>query len=140
MPHSLVDEAFLERLQSQWVDASHAVIGINGVTEPPRDITVQSFLVVQYPIVNEEKFALERHYMEEGVARLVLNVRSGLSSAVFLPWSDELASLFREVKFGGVGSLVETFRPSGSIINDANDDGSWFEVAVLVPYRFQFED
>jgi hypothetical protein len=140
VPHATVAAAFQSRLETNWAEAAHIVVGVNGITEPPRDLNVLSFLVVQYPISDDAKFALERHYIEEGVARLVLNIRSGLDPAVFLPWADELASLFRERKFGTSGDQVETFRPSGTIVNDANDDGNWFEIAVLVPYRYQFAD
>lgn len=131
MPSAAVDAAFKARLASDWTTSP--VIGMNGVTEPPSD--QNAFLVVQYPVINGEKPVLYGRYFEEGAARMVLNVRSGLALDVVLPWADTLASLFREFK-NGAG--FETFTPSAPTINDANDDGNWFELSVIVPYRYQF--
>jgi hypothetical protein len=133
MPSAAVETAFSAKLQSGWTLGP--VIGLNGVTEPPDPGTYSSFLVVQYPVVNSDKPVLNGKYFEEGAARLVLNVKSGLSLAVVLPWADTLASLFREYRPGGG---FETFTPSAPILNDANDDGNWFELSVIVPYRYQF--
>lgn len=131
MPSAAVDAAFKAKLTSDWTLSP--VIGINGVTEPPA--SDNAFLVVQYPVVNGEKPVLHGRYFEEGAARLVLNVRSGLGLDTVLPWADTLAGLFREFRPGGG---FETFTPSAPIINDANDDGNWFELSVIVPYRYQF--
>lgn len=130
MPSAAVDAAFKARLGSLWTISP--VIGLNNVMEPPTG--VDAFLVVQYPVVNSGKPALGRHYFEDGAARLVLNVKAGLDLATGLGWADTLASLFRTQKFGG----VETFAPSAPAINDANDDGNWFELSLIVPYRYQF--
>ncbi len=141
MPAAAVDTAFKTRLRDNWT-TSVVVDGLGAsdpqtVTDPPAGVDV--FLLVQYPVVNGEKPALSRHYLEEGVARLVLNAKTGLGLPTVLAWGDELASLFRSLKpkdFGG----VETFAPGGSVINDANDDGNWFELSVPIPYRYQFDD
>lgn len=130
MPAAAVEAAFRAKLAADWTTS--VVIGINGVTEPPE--TGNAFLVVQYPVVNGEKPVLHGKYLEEGAARLVLNVRSGLPLETVLPWADSLATLFREYRIPG----FETFTPSPPILNDANDDGNWFELAVIVPYRYQF--
>lgn len=130
MPAAAVDAAFKSRLASQWT--ATPVIGVNGVTVPPNN---QSFLVVQFPVSNGEKPVLSGKYFEEGAARLVLNVRAGMSSATALGWADTLAALFREHEFG---SGLETFVPSGPLIDDQIDDGNFVEYAVIVPYRYQF--
>lgn len=135
MPSAAVESAIKARLTSDWTLS--AVIGLNGVTEPPDPQTADAFLVVQYPIVSAEKPVLSGRYFEEGAARLVLNVSSGLGLDVVLPWADTLAGLFRDYKSATVAGF-ETFAPSAPIINDANDDGNWFELSVIVPYRYQF--
>ncbi len=130
MPSAAVDVAFRAKLASGW--STGPVIGPEGVTEPPTG--TDSFLVLQYPVANADKPVLHGKYFEEGAARLVLNVRRGLEMTDGLGWADALAALFREYKAGS----FETFVPSPPIINDTNDNGNWFELAVLVPYRYQF--
>lgn len=120
----------MARLDSLWTISP--VIGLNDVMEPPAG--VDAFLVVQYPVVNSDKPSLGRRYFEDGAARLVLNVKAGLDLATGLGWADTLAALFRTQKFDG----VETFAPSAPVINDSNDDGNWFELSLIVPYRYQF--
>lgn len=133
MPSAAVDRGFHDRLAASW--STSAVIGLNGVTEPPAG--ANAFLVVQYPIVNGVKPVVHGRYFEEGAARLVLNVRHGLDLATVLPWADTLAGLFREFRSATVPGF-ETFVPSPPFVNDANDDGNWFELSVIVPFRYQF--
>lgn len=135
MPSATVDAAFKARLAASWDVASYPVIGVNGVTEPPDPSSKNAFVVVQYPIQDGQKPVVHGKFFEEGAARLVLNVKSTLALDVVLPWADTLATLFREYRPGGG---FETFVPSAPIINDANDDGNWLELAVIVPYRYQF--
>lgn len=142
MPSAVVDAAFKAKLAASWTVGP--VIGGSGVNDPPDHTTdpptgVDAFVAVQYPVVNAEKPVLGGRYFEEGAARLVLNVKREIDLAQGLAWGDTLAALFRgsngqNQKFGG----VEAFAPSAPIINDANDDGNWFELAVIVPYRYQF--
>ncbi len=131
MPSAAVDAAFQSKLASGWTTSP--VKGINFETEPPDD--ANAFVVVQYPVVNGEKPGLGGRYFEEGAARLVLNVKTGIGLQTGLAWADSLAALFRDYRPGGG---FETFAPSAPIINDANDDGNWFELSVIVPYRYQF--
>lgn len=134
MPSAAVDAAIKAKLASDWVTAERPVSGINMDTEPPAG--VNQWLVVQYPVVNNQKPVIHGKYFEEGAARLVLNVRHGLSLATVLPWADTLAALFREFRSSSVAGF-ETFVPSAPIVNDQNDDGNWFELSVIVPYRYQ---
>lgn len=130
MPSAAVDAAFQERLADNWT--SSEVFGVNGKTEPPENAA--AWLIVQYPVVNAEKPALGRRYFEDGAARLVLQVRRGTELSTGLALADSLAALFRTQTFDG----VETFEPSAPIIDDDNDDGNWYELVVIVPYRYQF--
>lgn len=138
MPSAAVDTAFKTRLRDLWTVSQ--VVGGLGPSDPadtPADppAGVDVFLVVQYPVVNAEKPGLGRRYFEEGAARLVLNVKVEVGLPQALAWADTLAALFRTQKFDG----VETFAPSGAAVDDANDDGNWFELSVIVPYRYQFD-
>ena len=133
MPSAAVETAIKTRLASDWVDADHPVIGLN-ITEPPENTNM--FLVVQYPVVNNTKPVIHGRYFEEGAARLILNVKSGLPLSMVLPWADTLAELFLEFRSTTVSGF-ETFVPSAPIVNNANDDGNWFELNVIVPYRYQ---
>ena len=33
---------------------------------------------------------------------------------------------------------VEVFEPSAPIVNDDNEEGNYYELAVIVPYRYQY--
>jgi len=129
MPSAAVEAAFQARLAANW---SQTPIISEGPHDPPA--SANAFLVVQYPVQSATKPVLQRVYFEEGAARLVLNVRTGIGLPYALGLADSLAALFRTATFDG----VETFAPSAPIINDQNDDGNWFEVAVIVPYSYQF--
>ena len=132
MPSTAVETAFQSRLASGW--SLSPVVDLNIFTEPPE--TGDAFLVVQYPVVSNEKPVIHGRYFEEGVARLTLYVRNGLPLDMVLPWADTLAALFREFRSTTVSGF-ETFVPSAPDINDQNDEGNWFELSVMVPFRYQ---
>lgn len=132
MPSPIVDAAFKSRLEANWT--ATPAIGVGDVNVPPSDGS--SFLVVQYPVVNGNKPTLGRRYFEDGAARLVLNVERSIYEVDGYSWASVLASLFRDRKFGG----IQTFTPSGPIVNDAIQDGNLVELSVIVPYRYQFDD
>jgi hypothetical protein len=129
MPSAAVEAAFQARLASSW---TLSPVLTESASDPPANS--DAFVIVQYPIQNADKPVLQRTYFEEGAARLVLNVRLGIGLPYALGLADTLASLFRTEKFSG----VETFAPSAPVINDASDNGNWFEIAVIVPYRYQY--
>lgn len=136
MPSSVVDAAFRARIASSW--SGPALVGANGETQPPGDGS--SFLVLQFPVNNGSRPVLGPRYFEDGAARLVLNVMSGTGQGgltAALQQADQLASIFRHVN---LGNGVETFAPSSPIINDANDEGNYLSLSVIVPYRAQFDD
>lgn len=134
MPHPAVDTAFKARIAANFTTIP--TIGVNGVTEPPSDGS--SFVVIQYPVVNGDKPVLGRRFFEEGAARIVINAARGpAQNDAEATWAPALASLFRDRKLGGG---IETFTPDGPIINDANDDGQYFSLSLIVPYRYQFDD
>jgi len=133
MPSAAVEFAFQARLYESTSGDPPAIPAI--VSGQP-DNGTDAFIVIQYPVVNGSKPVLGRHYFEEGAARLVLNVRRTLEMADALAMADDLASTFRDYKFHG----IESFTPSPPIINDTSNDGNWFSLSVIVPYRYQFYD
>jgi hypothetical protein len=133
MPSAAVEFAFQARLYEATSGDPPAIPAI--VSGQP-DNGTDAFIVIQYPVVNGSKPVLGRHYFEEGAARLVLNVRRTLEMADALAMADDLASTFRDYKFHG----IESFTPSPPIVNDTSNDGNWFSLSVIVPYRYQFYD
>jgi hypothetical protein len=133
MPSAAVEFAFQARL-FEATSGDPPVIPAIVSGQPPNG--EDAFIIAQYPVVNGSKPVLGRHYFEEGAARLVLNVRRSLEMADALAMADDLASVFRDRKFHG----IESFTPSPPIVNDTSNDGNWFSLSVIVPYRYQFED
>ncbi len=139
MPSTAVDTAIKTKLASGWTTS--VVVGGLAVGDPPDPLNeppegVDRFLVVQYPVVNNEKPVIHGRYFEEGAVRLVLNVSRNYPIATALPWADALATLFREFRSTTVTGF-ETFVPSAPVINDAMDEGNWNELSIIVPYRYQ---
>ncbi len=133
MPSAAVEFAFQARLYEATSGDPPVISAI--VSGQPEN-GIDAFVMIQYPVVNGSKPVLGRHYFEEGAARLVLNVRRSLEMADALGMADDLAGVFRDHKFHG----IETFTPSPPIVNDTSNDGNWFVLSVIVPYRYQFYD
>lgn len=138
MPSAAVDTAIKAKLAAGWtacpvVGGSRAGDLPETIAEPPAN--ENAFLVVQYPVVNGSKPVLRGKYFEDGAIRFVLNVKRDVGQVQGLTWADTLASLFRDYKSDA--EHFETFVPSGTIINDTNDDGVWLSYSVIVPYRYQ---
>lgn len=132
MPSAVVADAFEARIGSSWNGLP--VEGFDVVTaEPPAN--ENGFIAVQFPVVNGSKPVINRHFFEDGAARFVLNIRKEVGLAQARIWGDALADLFRCRKFGG----IETFTPNPPEETDNNDDGSYVALAVIVPYRYQFD-
>jgi hypothetical protein len=133
MPSAAVEAAFQARYYEETLNDPPIIPAIT-VGQPAN--THDAFVVLQYPVVNGSKPVLERHYFEEGAARFVLNVRRTAEMETALALADDIASMFRDRKFHG----IETFTPSPPIVNDTTNDGNWFSLSVIVPYRYQFYD
>jgi hypothetical protein len=134
MPSAAVEFAFQARL-FEATSGNPPVIPAIVSGEPPKN-GIDAFVIVQYPVVNGSKPVIGRHYLEDGAARVVLNVRRTLEMADALGMADTIAGIFRDLKFHG----IQSFTPSPPIINDAGNDGNWFSLSVIVPYRYQFDD
>jgi len=133
MPSATVEAAFQARYYEETLNDPPIIPAI--VVGQPAN-THDAFVVLQYPVVNGSKPVLDRHYFEEGAARFVLNVRRTAEMETALALADDIAGMFRDRKFHG----IETFTPSPPIINDTSNDGNWFSLSVIVPYRYQFYD
>jgi hypothetical protein len=133
MPSAAVEAAFQARLYEYTLGDPPVISAI--VAGQPNN-THDAFIVIQYPVVNGSKPALERRYFEEGAARFVLNVRRTAEMEAALGIADDLVSIFRDRKFHG----IETFTPDPPTVNDTSNDGNWFSLSVIVPYRYQFDD
>ena len=133
MPAAAVEAAFQARYYEATLNDPPLMPAI--VVGQP-DNTHDAFVILQYPVVNGIKPVLGRTYFEEGAARFVLNVRRTTEMDAALALADNIASIFRDRKFYD----IETFTPSGAIVNDTTNDGNWFSLSVIVPYRYQFDD
>jgi hypothetical protein len=133
MPAAAVDAAFQARYYEFTLNDPPIIPAIE-VGQPHN--THDAFVILQYPVVNGIKPVLGRTYFEEGAARFVLNVRRTTEMYPALALADSIASIFRDRKFHD----IETFTPSPPIINDTSNDGNWFSLSVIVPYRYQFDD
>ena len=133
MPSAAVEAAFQARYYEQTLNDPPLYPAI--LSGQPNN-ALDAYVILQYPVVNGTKPVIGRHYFEEGAARFVLNVRRSVEMDVALALADELAAMFRDYRFHG----IETFTPSPPIVNDVSNDGNWFSLSVIVPYRYQFED
>jgi hypothetical protein len=134
MPSAAVEAVFRTRLEANWNIADGVILGSNEVMTAPSDGS--PFLIIQYPVANNTRPMLKTKRFEEGAARIIYNaqVSSGLPGP--LAKADAIANAFRGDRL--IISGVEIFEPSPPIINDNNEDGNYFELAVIVPYRYQF--
>lgn len=134
MPSAAVETAFRTRLASNWDTADGVILGANGVTTPPADGS--AFLLIQYPVATGLRPFMRTKRYEEGAARIIFNVPSGEGLSTFLTLADDIAAIFRGDHL--IIDGVEVFEPSPPFINDNSEDGNYYELAVIVPYRYQF--
>jgi hypothetical protein len=132
MPAKAVVDAVEARIGSTWNGIP--VQGVNLKGDVPDDAS--SFIVVQYPLANSRRLGLARHFMEEGIVRIVINGERGRGTGPLLEWQDDLATLFRDRTFDG----VETGTPDKSPLDDSNDLGSFYQLRLIVPYTYQYSD
>ncbi len=133
MPKKAVVDAVEARLQERFTACP--VFGINLQGETPEDGS--TFVQVQYPVASTSTMDLAgTYYREEGAIRFIVNAQRGAETAAGLTLADDLATLFRNKKFGG----VQTFAPSSPVIDDRNEEGMYFALSFAVPYQFDFTD
>src|SRR5262245_4518598 len=130
MPSKHVADAVDARLAANWT--ATPIIPYDTQAQPPDN--AEAFVVVQYPISNGARAFLGITFFEEGAIRVVLNVQRCVGLAQGLAWSDELAFIYRAVKFDG----IETFVPDGPVVDDTIENGNWVEFSIVIPYRHEF--
>jgi hypothetical protein len=137
MPSAAVEAAFRARLEANWNTADGVILGSNEVYETPADGS--PFVIIQYPIVQNIRPMMTRMRYEEGAARIIYNAQKSAGLAGPLAKADALAAAFRgdQLKIGA-SETIEIFEPSGPTINDDNEEGNYFELAIVIPYRYQF--
>jgi hypothetical protein len=133
MPSAVVESAFRTRLAGGWTYSR--IIDANEGQDTPSDGS--AFVLIQYPVVTSSRWALTKRRTEDGTARIVINIPVDAGLPNWLAKADQLAALFRgdNAKDGH----VQYFEPSPPIINDDNEDGNYYSLAVIVPYRYQFD-
>ena len=134
MPSAAVEYAFRTRLAANWNVADGVILGSNGVTQAPADGS--PFVIIQYPVSTNSRPMLKTKRFEEGAARIIYNAEVGDGLVAPLAKADAIAAAFRGDRL--IVSGVEIFEPSPPIINNDNEDGNYYEFAVIVPYRYQF--
>jgi hypothetical protein len=137
MPSAVVESAFRMRLEANWNIADGVILGSNEVFQAPSDGS--PFVIIQYPVAQNIRPYLKTKRFEEGAARIIYNAKKNAGLPGPLAKADAIATAFRgdRLKIGS-SSNVEVFEPSPTIINDDNEEGNYFELAVIVPYRYQF--
>lgn len=120
-------------LNAEW--SACPVEGVN-LSKGDANDEGSDFLVVQYPVANNERLNHSRTYREEGGVRLVINTQRGIGGQIAIQRGEQLAALFRERKFGG----VEFKTPSSPLIHDDNDDGIYFRTSIVIPYHYYYQD
>lgn len=131
MAHSAVVAAFRTRLADGWSNCP-VQVDMNIGSEIPQT----PFIEVQFPVSTAAQKSVgapgSNYWREEGGCLLTLHVERQTGADAWLPWIDELASLFRGKSFAG----VKTFAPNSAIYSDENEDGQTFKLRVAVPYQY----
>lgn len=133
MAKKRVIDAVEARLGQGWQGAP--VYGLNGrIGDTPKDRS--PYVLVQYPYNTARQLTFgapgANVWRDEGGIRFVIHVARGSGVAQGLAWAEEIADLFRGKEFGG----VQTFAPSSPVIDDANENGNYFILSLVVPYQF----
>lgn len=128
MAHKLVEIAVEARLRAQW--STSPIFVENVIAEPPADGS--GYLVLQFPVSEDKRFALGRRFHEEtGAFRIVIHLPTGIGTDMMRDWGEEISAIFRGVKF----DRVQCAAPQPPFINDIGE-GPYFWGSIVVPYRF----
>lgn len=130
MPALQVADAVDARLLNNWTETP--IVPYDSLDGPPED--AEAFVVVQYPVVLEEKPTLSRTFWEAGVIRIVLQIKRGIGQRQGLIWSDALKAIFRETYFDG----VHTHEADGPVVDDTIENGNWVMFSSSIRYHFEF--
>jgi Bacteriophage related domain of unknown function len=134
MAHPTVVAEVEARLAANWTATPIVPANTLGTTEG----LGEPFVIVDYPVANSERSAVnDRLYREEGGFRILLYMPRGIGLTQGGTWSEALAAIFRDQKFGA-GLALNTLAPDPPITDDASDEGNFFLFATIVPYVFEY--
>lgn len=146
MASQAVYDAVSARVQALWPGISAAVSAdypqlTNGIpyfmpndaqSTVPTDGT--PFLTVDFPIAKEEQITIgapgNNRWRESGGILFTLSAPIGAGMSEWLGYLDALRAVFRGQEFGE----VVTWAANSSVLNEKNDEGSYFEFSAVVPY------
>ena len=133
MASKAVLDAFRTRQAANWTTLP--VYYPNEAGKAPDDLS--GFVQIETPVGRRRTLSIgpTRGYEEEGGIRIVVHVPivTDFDSEIAFTYADQLATLFigKELLPG-----LET-GASGPVIPQG-DDGAYYKVAVVVPYRYRF--
>jgi hypothetical protein len=131
MAYKLVEEAVEARLRAQWTTCPIQLDNPEKRTTPADGA---AYLVLQFPVADVSRWALNRKYYEErGGFRIVIHRPSGEGMATMRTWIETLSDIFRDERFGGITCHAPTH-----FIDDATPVGGYFLAAVVVPYQAHY--
>jgi hypothetical protein len=132
MASRAVVAAIKARVEANWTTLP--LFGPNQRMGRPADAS--SFVDMEFPVSNSEQITVgapgANVHREEGVFRLLIAAKRNTGVDQVLTWADELSALFRAKTFAG----MQTFSPSPPTLDESNDNGAYFVVAIAVPYEF----
>ncbi len=119
------------RVATYW--SATAYYGLNETAQTPADGA--AFLVVEYPLANAEQISVgspgAQLFREEGGIRFVLSIPRGQGVSYWIGQLETLLGHFRATTFSG----VRTFAPTSPVLDDNNDQGSYWRLTAVVPYH-----
>lgn len=134
----MASKAVVDAVKARVADnfSSCPVFFPNDATTPPPDLS--AFVVVEFPISQGLRVSYGARHQDTGTIRFVIHtaLKTGIDTA--LAYGDELAALFRSVKFppDDTGAYLETLA-SGSL-NALGSDGGFYRSSFSTPYRLWF--
>ncbi|QRE77347.1 phage tail terminator-like protein [Methylobacterium aquaticum] len=148
MAHKTVIDAVEGRLAERWSSpdavAARQAAGLPALpffgantpenAEVPQDGS--AYLEIQYPYSETVQATLGRVYRESGGFAIFVNFERGGGAEKASILADQLATLFRDRRFGG----IQTFSPSSPVIDDRNEEGLYYSLSIAVPYEYVFRD
>jgi hypothetical protein len=134
MARSEVVSAVYDRLEAMWTQT--VVRRMNEFADDASEPT--PFVMPQFPFATPARLTLGNppYYRETGGIRLMLNVLRGTKIEDATALANDLADLFRDTVFNG----VRTQTPSSPMLGNENEVSSYFAMAVIVPYYFDWQE
>jgi hypothetical protein len=136
MAHPAVVSAIHAHLDAaNWSTTECPIVRLNTTDEAPADNG--DYLEAQFIATDTDRpYQSDRMWRERGAIRFVLLNQRGIGVERPLQRAQRLAALFRDQTVGGVHCEA----PDTPDLGDFNDNGTYFVVAVIVPYWFDYRE